>query len=141
MLVALNAIVTAQAHATTTTMGDIVWLLNYAATHPDDIIHYCASNMILHIASDVSYLCEEHARSQFWGNFSLSDQLVDNGDKPPTLPNNNGDIHTLWQLIKTVISSAVEAEIGAIFLNAKDALPIWTTLKELGRPNPPLPFK
>ena len=32
MLAALNAISTSQAHATTTTMGDIVWLLNYAAT-------------------------------------------------------------------------------------------------------------
>ena len=28
MLVSLNAIVTTQAHATTTTMGDIIWLLN-----------------------------------------------------------------------------------------------------------------
>ena len=70
MLAALNAISTAQAHATTTTMGDIVWLLNYAATHPDATIHYNASNMILHVARDASYLCEERARSRAGGNVS-----------------------------------------------------------------------
>ena len=58
MLVALNTIATEQTHATTTTMGYIVWLLNYAATHPDSILHYHASNMILCVANDASYLCE-----------------------------------------------------------------------------------
>ena len=58
MLEALNAISAAQANATTTTMGYIVWLLNYAATHPDATIDYHASDMILHVASDASYLCE-----------------------------------------------------------------------------------
>ena len=38
MLVALKTIDTSQAHATTTTMGDIVWLLNYVATHLDATI-------------------------------------------------------------------------------------------------------
>ena len=63
MLVALNAIATSQSQATTITMGDIVWLLNYTATHPDATLHYHDSNMILDVASDVSYLCEELARS------------------------------------------------------------------------------
>ena len=40
ILVALNAIATAKAHATTTTMGTIVWLLNYAATHTKATLHY-----------------------------------------------------------------------------------------------------
>ena len=57
MLASLNAISAAQFNSTTTTMGDIVWLLNYAATHPYATIHYHASNMILHMASDASYLC------------------------------------------------------------------------------------
>ena len=58
MLVALNTIDTAHAHTTTTTMGDIIWLLNYAANHPDATLHYHASDMILHVDSDASYLCE-----------------------------------------------------------------------------------
>ena len=58
MLASLNAIATAQAHGTTTTMGEIVWLINYAATYPNTTLHYHASHMILHIASDASHLCE-----------------------------------------------------------------------------------
>ena len=58
MLAALNAISAAQANATTTTMGDTFWLLNYVATHPEATIHYHASNMIPHVASDASYLCK-----------------------------------------------------------------------------------
>ena len=63
MLVALKPISTAQANTTTTTVEDIVWILNYAVTHPEATINYQASNMILHVARDASYLCEEIARS------------------------------------------------------------------------------
>ena len=129
MLAALNAISVLQANATTTTMGDIVWILNYAATHPNATINYLARNMILHVASDDSYLCEERACSRAGGHFSLANRLVKNGDKPTTLFTNNGAIQTLCQIIKTVMSSAAEADIGATFLNAKYALPIRTTLE------------
>ena len=88
-------------------MGDIVWLLNYVATHPDATLHYHSRDMILHVASNESYLCEERARSRAGGHFFLSEQLVDNGNKPTTLPINNGSIHTLCQIIKTVMSSVV----------------------------------
>ena len=76
MLAALNAISVAQSNATTTTMRDIVWLLNYAATHPDATINYHSSDMILHVASDASYLCEERARSRAGCHFSLANQLA-----------------------------------------------------------------
>ena len=109
MLAALNAISAAQANATTTTMEDIVWLLNYAANHPDATINYHASDMILHVASNASYLCEEQARSRAGGHFFLANRLVEDGNKPPTLPANNGAIHTLCQIIKTVMYSAAEA--------------------------------
>ena len=129
MVVSLNTISTAQAHATTTTMGGIVWLLNYAATHPNATLHYHSRNMILHVASDASYSCEERACSRSGGHFFLSNRLVNNGNNPPTLPTNNGAVHTMFQIIKTVMSSTAEAKIGATFLNAKDALPILTTLE------------
>ena len=122
-------------------MGDIIWILHYAATYPDAIIHHHSIDMILHVASDVSYLCKERACSRARGHFFLANRLVENGDKPPTLPTNNGAIHTLCQIIKTVMSSAEEAKIGATFLNAKDALPIRTTLEELGHPQPPTPMQ
>ena len=70
MLADLNAISAAQAKATTTTMGDIVWLLNYADTHPNATINYHAIDMILHVARNASYICEEWERSQAGGHFS-----------------------------------------------------------------------
>ena len=39
------------------------------------------------------------------------------------------------------MSLAEESKIGANFLNAKDALLISTTLKELGHPQPPTPMQ
>ena len=39
------------------------------------------------------------------------------------------------------MSSATEAEIGTTFLNAKDDLPIHTTLKEIGYSQPPATIK
>ena len=52
----------------------------------------------------------------------------------------NGAIHTLCRIIKTLMSSSAEADIGATFLNAKDASPILTTLEELGHPQPLTPM-
>ena len=39
------------------------------------------------------------------------------------------------------MSSAAEAELGALFLNAKDAVPIRTTLIEINWPQPPTPIQ
>ena len=111
MLASLNAISVAQANA----MGDIVWKLHYAPTHPDATINYHASDMILYVASNASYLCEERARIRAEGHFFLANKPVENVDKPPTLPTNNVAIHTPCQIIKTVMSSAAEAEIGDTF--------------------------
>ena len=75
MLVALNTIATYHDHATKTTMGDIVWLFKYAATHPNIPIQYNARGIILHVTINASYICKEHIRSWSGGPFSLADQL------------------------------------------------------------------
>ena len=79
ILASLNATSKGQANATNTTMGDIVWPLNYAVTHPDATTNYHSSDMILHVASDASYLCEEWARSQSGGHFFIANQHVERG--------------------------------------------------------------
>ena len=56
MLTALGSIATQQSKGTEKIYADTLWLLNYAATHPNSKIRYTASNMILHIHSDASYL-------------------------------------------------------------------------------------
>jgi hypothetical protein len=39
------------------------------------------------------------------------------------------------------MSSAAEAEIGAVFRNAKEGAVLRTTLEELGHPQPPTPME
>jgi hypothetical protein len=50
-------------------------------------------------------------------------------------------VHTVAKIIKAVMSSAAEAELGGLFINAKTAVPIWTTLEELGHKQPPTPIQ
>ena len=56
MLVALKTLAAAQTKCTEATMDAAVQLLNHAAMHPDASIRYQASNMILLVHSNASYL-------------------------------------------------------------------------------------
>ena len=63
MLTALSSIAAQQSKGTEKTYSDTLWLLNYAATHPNSKIRYTASDIILYIHSDASYLSEPQACS------------------------------------------------------------------------------
>ncbi len=115
MLTALSAIASAQAEPTEETITRCKQFLDYAATHQDAILTYKSSNMVLIVHSDASYLSEPKARSQAGGHFFLSSNSED--------PANNGAVLNLAQLIKTVMSSAAEAELGALYINACEAIP------------------
>ena len=56
MLVALGNLATQQSKPTEPLWNDINWFLKYAASHLDAKKNFSASDMILHIASDGSYL-------------------------------------------------------------------------------------
>ena len=58
ILKALNSIATSQVQGTEATMAACTRLLNYAATHPDAVIRFHASDMILHVEADAAYLNE-----------------------------------------------------------------------------------
>jgi len=64
---------------------------------------------------------------------------------PPTetdpAPPDNGPIHVLCQIMRQVVSSAAEAKLGALFLNAQNLCPIRTALAELGHPQPATPLQ
>jgi hypothetical protein len=53
----------------------------------------------------------------------------------------NGAILIICTVLKHVISLAAEAEIGAVFINAKEGAVLRTTLEELGHPQPPTPLE
>ena len=89
-------------------------MLDYAATHPESKIGYRASEMILQIHTDASYLSKPKARSRAAGHYFL-------GWLPQTNHSIrlNGAIHTLCTVVKFLASSDAEAELGALFLNIK----------------------
>jgi hypothetical protein len=57
----LNDIATEQTNATEKTQAATDQILDYLATHPDATIRYHASDMVLHIDSDASYLSVSNA--------------------------------------------------------------------------------
>ncbi len=50
------------------------------------------------------------------------------------MPINNGAVLNISQINKAVMSSVVEAKLGALFINAKMAVSMRHTLEELGHP-------
>ena len=91
--------------------------------------------MMLNIHSDASYDSERGAKSHTAGHYFLGRKPRDNA--PIRL---NGAIYTLCNIMKFVASSTAEAELGALFMNAKEGLIIRPTLKEMGHPQPPTPM-
>ena len=60
--------------------------------------------------------------------------------KNTIFPPNNGAVHNTAQII-AVMSSATEVELGALFINAKQAAPLCQMLRELGHLQPPMPIQ
>jgi hypothetical protein len=142
MLVALGTLATAK--TTQATAQGITQLLNYAATHPDAIITYHASDMALHVHSDASYQSESLSRSRAGGYFFLSSSAPThtttiNPNAPP--PPHNGPVHVPCTILKVVVSSAAEAELGALFHNGKEAAWLRTTLDDMGHPQTATPMQ
>jgi hypothetical protein len=134
VLMPLNDIATKQIKATEKTQAATNQLLDYLATHPDATIIYHASDMILHIHSDASYLSVSNARSRLGGLFFL-------GNKSPEQDTLNGSILNVAAVIKNVVASAAEYEVGACFHNAQSCAPLRVTITELGHTQPPTPLQ
>jgi hypothetical protein len=94
-------------------------------THLDATIRYNASDMILHIHSDASYLSVSNAQSRLGGLFFL-------GNKSPEQDTLNSSIINVAAVIKNVVASTAESEVGACFHNAQSGTPLRVTLTELG---------
>jgi hypothetical protein len=56
------------------------------------------------------------------------------------LPLNNGAVLTIAQIIKAVMFSVAEAELGALYINCQEAIPACHTLEYLGHTQPPTPM-
>ena len=97
-------------------------------TNPNAILTYKKSNMILAVHSDTSYLSKSEARSRVGGHFYCTSDT----EEPP----NNGAVLNVAKILGTVMSSAAEAEIGALYVNAREAVPMRHQLEEMGHKQP-----
>jgi hypothetical protein len=134
VLITLNDIATEQTTDTEKTKTAAGQLLDYLAAHPDDKIRFQASDMILQIHSDASYLSISKERSILGGLFYL-------GYNPPNQDKFNGSVLNFTSVIKNAVASAVESEFGACFQNAQTAPPSRTTLLEIGHTQPATPLR
>jgi hypothetical protein len=89
--------------------------------------------MVLAVHSDASYLSKPMARSHVGGHFFCSSNV----DNPP----DNGAVLNISIILKAVMSSAAEAELGALYINARETIPMQQVLKEMGHKQPPTPIQ
>ena len=114
-------------------MERAIQLLDYLASQEKAVIMYQASDMVLVVYSDAGYHNESQVRSWAGCHFFLSED-VDN-------PSNNEAILNIAQIIKAVMSSVAEAELGALYINARTAVYICMVLDKLGHKQPKTPVQ
>ena len=73
--------------------------------------------MVMNIQSDASYLSESMARCHACGHFFMGSTPV--AGEPIKL---NGAFYTNSVILKFVVASAAEAELGALFHNCQDGI-------------------
>jgi hypothetical protein len=134
VLIGLSSIAAEQTKATEKTHARCLQLLDYLASNPDAKIRFHKSDMIMNIHSDASYLSEPNARSRTCGYFFMGSMPKEG--QPIRL---NGAFHVNTQIMKFVVASAAEAELGALFRNCQDGIMFRTTLHNLGHPQPRTP--
>ncbi len=111
----LSALAPEQVAPTEKTMQKGLQYLDYVASQEDAIVTYRASDMKLAIHSDASYLLEPKDCSRAGGGHMFMAGTEE-------IPTNNGAGLNILQIIKAVMSSATEAKLGALFINAKMAV-------------------
>jgi predicted glutamine amidotransferase len=108
-------------------------LLDYLGTQEEAVLTFNASNMVLAVHSNASYLSKPKARSKASRHFFLSDDTV--------ILANNGAIINIAHIGKHVMSLATEAELAALYIMAREAVYIRIILKEMGHKQPPTPMQ
>ena len=94
VLMALSSIASKQMKGTKRTLEKAYQVLDYLASHPDAVVQFRASDMVLKIHSDASYLSKRNARSRACGHFFMGALPIDG--KPIKF---NGAFHTLCAIL------------------------------------------
>jgi hypothetical protein len=123
MLTRLSTLASEQSAPTEATMDKCLQFLDYMASQEEAILTYKASTMVLAIHSNASYLSKPKACSRASGHMFMA------GKEEILI--NNGAVLNISQIIKAVMLSTAEAELAALFINAKAAVSMRQMLKEL----------
>jgi hypothetical protein len=67
------------------------------------------------------------------GHFFCSSNVKD--------PPDNGTILNISKILKAIMSSAAKAELGALYINAWEAIPMQLLLEEMGHKQQPTPIQ
>jgi hypothetical protein len=116
VLMALSSIAIEQSKGTTSTMAKAKQLLDYLATYPDATIQFRASDMIMNVHSDASYLSEADACSRACGPFFMGwspkdgDPIKLNGAFLPFAPFSGSSLHQPWRRSLAPSSSTARNE-------------------------------
>jgi hypothetical protein len=111
-----------------------IQLLDYLASNSEVKVRFHASDMIMNIHLDASYFSKTKARSQACKHFFMG-WMPTNGE-PIQL---NGAFYVNTTILRFVVASAAEAELGTLFHNCQDGIIFWQTSTNLGHPQPKMP--
>jgi hypothetical protein len=112
LLPALSTLASQQANPMKRMLALCKQFLDYMASQDKAVLTYKASDMVLAIHSNASYLSKPKARSRAGGHMFMAGR--------DDIPTNNGAILNILRIIRAVMSSAVEAKLGALIINAKN---------------------
>jgi hypothetical protein len=90
--------------------------------------------MVMNIHLDASYLSEVKAQSRTCGHFFMG--WIPETGKPIKL---NWAFHVDLPILRFVIASAAEAELGALCHNCQTGIIFQSILEDLGHPQPQTP--
>ena len=94
VLMSLSTIASEQMKGTEKTLEKAYQVLDYLASHPNAMVQLRASDMVMNIHLDASYLSKPNARSRACGHFFMGILPIDG--KPIKL---NGAFHTLCAIL------------------------------------------
>ena len=136
ILVANNDISINQTTATSTTNKYMTELFDYLYTNLNAKVKFRASDMILKIHSDGSYLSVAKSRSRAGGFYYLGDNVPIRQLERP-----QGSIYQECSVIKPIMGLAAEYETTTLYINCQNAIILCTTAEELGHPQLPTPIQ
>jgi hypothetical protein len=132
-LMPLNDITTEQTEAREKTQAATNQMLDYLATHPDATIRYHASDTVLHIHSDASYLSVSNAQSRLRGLFFFW------ATNPPSKKHLMDQSSTSRPSSKTRSPLQQNQKLERAFATPKVALRV--TLSKMGHTQPRTPLR